>query len=177
MKVILANNVRDSTLITTANVLLSHNRNLGVGKVGGWAIFVATNFFNFTVNFLGNYWCFWWTFYDTGSPPVRRCTCSAARGWGNSSHFFLTPIPTSHKWTLSSPVTPVAFSQQNECGQRGQLYFICTTRLKMGRLDHDLFVCVYVHVWVRGISLGKYTAAEFFHALYIKSVLTCQVGQ
>lgn len=113
------------------------------GGGGGWAVFVATNFFNFTVNFLGNYWCFWWTFNDTRFPPVRRCTCKLREDGAE----LLTPIPTSYKWTLSSLVTPVAFSQHDESGQWGQLYFICTTRLRMGRLDHDLFVWVCVSVF------------------------------
>lgn len=58
MKVILANRVTERTFITTANVLLlSHNGNPGWRREWvGSSILVTANFFNFTVNFLGNYW-------------------------------------------------------------------------------------------------------------------------
>lgn len=92
----------------------------GWSRWGAGAVFVATNFFNFTVNFLGNYWCFWWTFYDTSSPPVRRCTCLAARGWGSSSHFwhqFPPPIsgPCHHWWPLWCPLNRTSLASEASC--------------------------------------------------------------
>lgn len=68
-KVILENNVitlwlcvhsdvEDSAFITrAAGASVTQQETWGV-EGGGWAVLVATNFFNFTVNFLGNYWCF-----------------------------------------------------------------------------------------------------------------------
>lgn len=52
MKVILANDVEDSKSGAVTQ------QEPWFGEAGGWAALVATNFFNFTVNFLGNYWCF-----------------------------------------------------------------------------------------------------------------------
>lgn len=120
MKVNLVNNVEDSTFITRAKVVLSHNRKLGLGKLGDGLSPVTTNFFNFTVNFLGNYWCFWWTFYDTGSPPVRCCTCSVARGWGSISYFwhkFPPPIsgPCHHQWPLWCSFNRMSLASEASC--------------------------------------------------------------
>lgn len=44
--------------------------------------------------------------------PVRPLCVPRCKRMGQQFPL-LTPIPTSHKWTLSSPVTPVVFSQQN----------------------------------------------------------------
>lgn len=81
---------------------------------------VTTKFFNFTVNFLGNYWCFWWTFYDTGSPPVRCCTCSVERGRGSISYFwhkFPPPIsgPCHHQWPLWCSFNRMSLASEASC--------------------------------------------------------------
>lgn len=135
------------------------------GGGGGWAVFVATNFFNFTVNFLGNYWCFWWTFYDTSSPPVRRCTCFAAKAWGSSSHFwhqFPPPIsgPCHHWWPLWRSLNRMSLASEASCTLSAPLGW---------RWVDWTMTSLCVCVWVWGQSLGKYTAVEF----YVYWILKC----
>lgn len=130
-------------------------------EVGGWAVLVATNFFNFTVNFLGNYWCFWWTFYDTGSPPVRCCTCSAAIGWGSISYFwhqFPPPIsgPCHHRWPLWRSLNRMSLASEASCTLSAPLGWRWVNWTMT-------FVCVCV--WCEGLcegSLGKYGRVEHY---------------
>ena len=104
----------------------SPQQSAAVTQQGSWsgggagAVLVATKFFNFTVNFLGNYWRFWWTFYGTSSPPVRRCTCLAAKRRGSSSHFwhqFPPPIsgPCHHWWPLWRSLNRTSLVSEASC--------------------------------------------------------------
>ena len=155
--------------ITTAKALLSHNRNLGVEEVGGWggAVLVAAKFFNFTVNFLGNYWCFWWTFYGTSSPPVRRCTCLAAKGRGSSSHFwhkFPPPIsgPCHHWWPLWHSLNRMSLVSEASCTLSAPLGWRWVDWTMT-----SLCVCVCVCVCGFGGKVWEGTAVVF----YVKWIL------
>lgn len=105
---------------------------------GGCYNLVNINISNFTVSFLGNYWCLRCTFYDTCSPPARHCLSFAEYGKGRS--FALRSNSTLEKLDLIIITGnfccyfPVKLS-----GQQYQLYFICTTRLEMGRWADLLF--------------------------------------